>query len=237
MTTRSAGERRKRDELLSTNCGFVDQDLTCLGCGNRPRPVGGKCHRDQRVGERRQGERRMVMRRVNDDCPEPPYRREGQRRSGSDRRARPASAADYDENARHREAAMAAVEEREGRCAKCGMTVAEHRTKSHDTHDTCFVFVAPALREQGEGTLVPPRRRVMLTLKLDADSWGDMADRLRSLARDIDIEGGMGKEGLSAGFNASYTYEASEDPSVTHDSWAAALDVYLEKLHAREQAR
>lgn len=83
--------------------------------------------------------------------------------------------------------------------------------------------------------LVAPRRRVLLTLKLDADSWKDMADRLRCLARDIDIEGGMGTAGLSAGYSASYTYEASEDPTITHDSWAAALDVYLEALHARER--
>jgi hypothetical protein len=69
-----------------------------------------------------------------------------------------------------------------------------------------------------------PRRRVVIGLELGADSWDDAARVLEQVALQIRM-GQMRGPGVSGGPATGYIYDASEDETVTHDSYFEALAV------------
>lgn len=77
------------------------------------------------------------------------------------------------------------------------------------------------------------RRRVEFSLKGGADSWQDLAATLRSIAFDLD-QGQMRGRAASGGYSAGYSWSADEDESVTHESFAAALEEFLDAQRAAE---
>lgn len=76
----------------------------------------------------------------------------------------------------------------------------------------------------------PPVRAVRLTLRLDADDLPELADGLRSLARAAERE--ELTTGVYGGPCSGAIYELLQDPTVTHDSYHAALRAYLTSLES-----
>jgi hypothetical protein len=81
----------------------------------------------------------------------------------------------------------------------------------------------------------PPRRRIVLSLTLGADSWDeadraldDVALRLYEAARDGDTSVVCTSGSPSAGWHL----EASEDVGVDHAGFVEALDVWLDRQRA-----
>lgn len=77
---------------------------------------------------------------------------------------------------------------------------------------------------------VAPTRAVRLTLKLDADDMQELAWALRNIA-DRAERGDM-TTGCTGGPSSGYIYELLHDPTITHDSYHAALRAYLDGLKA-----
>ena len=72
----------------------------------------------------------------------------------------------------------------------------------------------------------PPVRAYRLTMALEADTRTDMAWALRNLAHRIEAE--EVTVGVWGGPSDGAIYELLADPSVTHDSYHAALRTYLD---------
>lgn len=74
---------------------------------------------------------------------------------------------------------------------------------------------------------IKPKRAFRLTMMLDADTRADMADALRRMADDVELES------MTVGFYGSPSdgaiYELLHDPGMTHDAYHAALREYLDK--------
>lgn len=73
---------------------------------------------------------------------------------------------------------------------------------------------------------IAPRRRCKLKLDLEADDVRELTVALENIARHIGM-GELTSRGFSAGYNSSYEYELSEDESITHESWRAALSAAI----------
>lgn len=71
-----------------------------------------------------------------------------------------------------------------------------------------------------------PRRRFVLKLSLGADSYEEMTSALYNIAREFDRRE-IGKDMASGSPSSGFSLEWSEDESVTHDSYMAAIDEYL----------
>ena len=69
-----------------------------------------------------------------------------------------------------------------------------------------------------------PRRRCLLKLTLGADTRDEMIDELLRIA--ADLKRGHYTQGHSAcgGYSVGWSMFASEDPSITHESYIAALN-------------
>lgn len=71
-----------------------------------------------------------------------------------------------------------------------------------------------------------PRRRVVFELKLGADSVADLSIALARLAEDVGTEwseDAVPPNGAAGGWASGYSYTASVDPSVTHESYFDAV--------------
>lgn len=79
-----------------------------------------------------------------------------------------------------------------------------------------------------------PRRRVVMIAKISADSWRELQGQLQHLATEIARREKLSTFSVSGGYSSGHVVVTSEDGAVTHDSWAAKLDEYLEELAARE---
>lgn len=79
-----------------------------------------------------------------------------------------------------------------------------------------------------------PRRRIVAHIKIEADSWDDLETHLSQLAMQIDAEGQLSPTSISGGYSSGHIITTSEDEYITHDSWAAALNVHLEQERARK---
>jgi hypothetical protein len=74
----------------------------------------------------------------------------------------------------------------------------------------------------------PLRRRVAVLLQLGADSWEDVERAFTDMATRVAL-GEMRGVCTSGGYSWGFHYEASEDESVTHDSYFAALTAWLDR--------
>lgn len=63
-----------------------------------------------------------------------------------------------------------------------------------------------------------PRRRVMMTLKLGADSRDDMIRALEQMAFEM-RQGYLLGETTSGGYSSGYSLKVTEDSTITHDSY------------------
>ncbi len=84
------------------------------------------------------------------------------------------------------------------------------------------------------GTLLP-RRRHVLSLKIQADTTGDLIYALEDFARKVCDEG-LGLNGACGGVSTGWSYEYSEDPSVTPEVYQARLMHYVELFRAERAA-
>lgn len=73
-----------------------------------------------------------------------------------------------------------------------------------------------------------PRRRIVFKVEIGADSWDAVVGALEDLAIEVDRGHWRGPNGCSAGSDYSFTLTASEDESVTHESYIAATRARLE---------
>lgn len=74
-----------------------------------------------------------------------------------------------------------------------------------------------------------PRRACQLKLEIDADTRDDMVRALRSIAMQIDRD--QLSTGSTGGPDWGGGYEYRHDPSITHESYFAAVDAYLERVN------
>lgn len=81
----------------------------------------------------------------------------------------------------------------------------------------------------------PPVRAFRLTLALEADTRQDMADAMRNMANRIDRE--QVTVGVWGSPSDGAIYELLTDPSVTHDSYHAALREYLKQQENKHDHR
>lgn len=75
-----------------------------------------------------------------------------------------------------------------------------------------------------------PRRRIMVEIKIDADSWRDVRAAFRSFEADIVMHGKLSTNCISGGYSSGWILASSEDETITHESWEAELDAYLASL-------
>lgn len=81
----------------------------------------------------------------------------------------------------------------------------------------------------GEREAMAPRRRFVLTAKIEADSRKDLADALHALEFSVAAERLNGNS-ISGGPSYGWIVRLSEDEAVTHDSYFAAIEKELERL-------
>lgn len=79
-----------------------------------------------------------------------------------------------------------------------------------------------------------PRRRWVLDLKLGADTFEDMCRALDNLERELRMrpgipDGGGRREMCSGGPDSGYHATLSEDQSVSHTSYFAAVEEFISK--------
>lgn len=78
------------------------------------------------------------------------------------------------------------------------------------------------------------RRRIVVDLKIGADSWDDIRGLFRHLETELAMHGRLSKSCVSGGYTSGYILTSDEDESITHDSWAAANEAYCRALKERE---
>jgi hypothetical protein len=83
-------------------------------------------------------------------------------------------------------------------------------------------------RKQG-----PPRRRVVAHIGIGADSREELLNALRAISFGIAAE--RMTDSVSGGVSYGWTVRIDEDESITHDSWYAELQAWLEHEHAALQ--
>jgi len=69
-----------------------------------------------------------------------------------------------------------------------------------------------------------PKRRVEMSLKVNADSIDELVSYLRNFA--FEVSTGT-RTGVSGGHSTGAVYQIVEDESITHESWAVELEKYL----------
>lgn len=71
-----------------------------------------------------------------------------------------------------------------------------------------------------------PRRRVKVTIELQADSWRAAEDELEGIGYRLAVARHHNEKRLSVtvgGVSAGYTIDADEDETITHESYIVAL--------------
>lgn len=79
--------------------------------------------------------------------------------------------------------------------------------------------------------MTPPRRRVVLTLTLGADTREDAIRALHVLANDADLDG-LPAERSSGGASSGYVLAVDEDETITHESYFEAVEADRAKRRA-----
>jgi hypothetical protein len=79
--------------------------------------------------------------------------------------------------------------------------------------------------------IVAPRRRVEIKISIGADSWEEARYAIRAIETDLIMNGGkLSPWAVSGGVDSGYSYVASEDEAITHESWRAANEAYCQSL-------
>ena len=79
-----------------------------------------------------------------------------------------------------------------------------------------------------------PERKVVFTLKVEADDRRSLASALFNIATQVDREE-IGGTGVSGGCNSGYIYEYREGDGPTPDEYFAQLRAYLEERRSAQQ--
>jgi hypothetical protein len=80
----------------------------------------------------------------------------------------------------------------------------------------------PEVPPQATGSRLP-RRRVLLELKIGADSRERLLDELADIERRLRMETLWG-ECVMGGWGSGWTLKVDEDPTITHESYFAAIN-------------
>jgi hypothetical protein len=81
-----------------------------------------------------------------------------------------------------------------------------------------------------------PRRRVEMIAKFSADDWKTLAHDLEHAAREIHRHGKLSKLSIMGGYSSGHIIATSEDGTIDHDSWDAALNEHLEAERTKASA-
>lgn len=82
--------------------------------------------------------------------------------------------------------------------------------------------------------MIKPKRRVQLTIELDADSWELAANTLQSIVDRIETEGPI-KELISGGYDSGYVAIGSESLNQTGDKYRLENMEYCDYLRQKAQ--
>lgn len=82
-----------------------------------------------------------------------------------------------------------------------------------------------------------PRRRVVLDLNMEGDSWEDIQRGLHSLQTEIAVSGSLSTQCVSGGYSSGWHFTSSEDDTITHDSWSVEIEHYCAALRTKEPIR
>lgn len=83
-------------------------------------------------------------------------------------------------------------------------------------------------------TTEAPRRAYVLTLEIGADSRDELCAALRQL--EFQVHADQLTSGVSGGPGSGYTYNLIVDESITHDSYFAAVDAWLDEQKEAKDA-
>lgn len=75
-----------------------------------------------------------------------------------------------------------------------------------------------------------PRRRVKITIRLQADSWVAAGEELENIGYRIAVAGHNNEKCLdvtAGGVSAGYTIDADEDEAITHESYFSAVEKWI----------
>lgn len=71
-----------------------------------------------------------------------------------------------------------------------------------------------------------PRRRVEVSIKIEADSWDDLRRAIRCIETDLARDGQLSRSSVSGSYSFGWIIESNEREDITHDSWAEANERY-----------
>jgi hypothetical protein len=74
----------------------------------------------------------------------------------------------------------------------------------------------------------PPKRRLTLTLNLQADDMDEMARALRQIALDFDMKPDEYRRSTSGGWASGYDLKVDVDPEMTGDLYRERLDEWFQ---------
>lgn len=75
------------------------------------------------------------------------------------------------------------------------------------------------------------RRRFVLIAKVEGDTRRDLADAVHALLYQVEADK-LGRSSICGGPSSSHIASLTEDETVTHDSYFAALEAELERIKA-----
>lgn len=116
-------------------------------------------------------------------------------------------------------------------CPQCTISKCEHGGRYVELSLSAFaskaniVSAATALVTEEK----KPKRRIALTLSLEADSRAAAIDAIDQIVRELRM-GYLQSEACSGGYSSGYTLKIIEDETVTHDSYFAKLNAYIEQM-------
>lgn len=81
-----------------------------------------------------------------------------------------------------------------------------------------------------------PRRAVVVTIRLGADSMADALSALKQIHLDAILHGDRIGQCVSGGYSAGWIVEVDEDPSWTHDRYISAINEVIDRDCAARDA-
>lgn len=76
----------------------------------------------------------------------------------------------------------------------------------------------------------PPRRRVVVNLKIGTDDWQEIRHALRTIETEIALYGELSRNSVSGGVSSGWILTSDEDKTITHETYAAENLGYVQWL-------
>lgn len=78
-----------------------------------------------------------------------------------------------------------------------------------------------------------PRRKILITAKIECDDWRSVSGALKQLLTEIAINGELPSTSVSGGYSSGWIVVSDVDGDMSHDQWARDLNAWLEAKAAK----